>query len=359
MTIKRRHVLYGLMGLSLPLIASSCSGNDSNTANEPAVKPSDNVSAANTTKNGRIPTTIRIGYQVIPNAELLAKGLGLTKKAFPNSQVQYTSFDSGRDVNTAFAAKGIDFGLIGSVGVGVGIARNLPYDVYFIHDVIGEAEALAVRNGIASTADLKGKKVAVPFGSTTHFSLLALLQQDKVDASSVTLLDLQPQDLVAAWKRGDIDAAYVWQPHLTKLTEDGGKVLITSADLAKRGVLTADVGLVSKDFADQYPDAVKQYVAVLDEAVEFYRNKPQEASEALARELGLSPEESLAVAKQLIWLTSTEQADAKYLGKPNQPGAFAKVLKDSADFMVAQKAIEKAPDLSTYEKHLRNDTLKL
>ncbi|MBD2111799.1 MULTISPECIES: ABC transporter substrate-binding protein [Cyanophyceae] len=353
MPLRRRHFLYGLAGVSLPLIAASCAP----TTTTPTDSAADSANAEGSS-GVAAPATIRIGYQVIPNAELLAKALGLTEKAFPNSKVQYSSFDSGRDVNTAFAANGIDFGLAGSVPVAVGISQGLPYEVYFIHDVIGDAEALAVRDGIASTKDLAGKKVAVPFGSTTHFSLLALLGQDGVDSASLTLLDLQPQDLVAAWQRGDIDAAYVWEPHLTRLVSDGGQILTTSADLADRGVLTADVGLVHKDFAQNHTDALRQYIAVLDEAVEFYRANPDEAAEALAKELGLTPEESLASSKGIIWLTSAEQADAKFLGTPDQPGDFADVLKDSAEFLVKQKAIDRAADITTFQQHLRNDTLK-
>ena len=355
MSLKRRHFLYALAGVSLPLIAASCAGTTTTTA------PADQAAApasAGSSSGGAAPATIRIGYQVIPNPELLAKALGLTEKAFPNTKIEYSSFDSGRDVNTAFAANGLDFGLAGSVPVAVGISQGLPYEVFFIHDIIGDAEALVVRDGITSTKDLTGKKVAVPFGSTTHFSLLALLQQDGVDPTSLTLLDLQPQDLVAAWQRGDIDAAYIWEPHLTRLVGDGGTVIITSADLADRGVLTADVGLVSKDFASNHTDALRQYIAVLDEAVEFYRAKPEEAADALAKELGLTPEEALASSKGIIWLTSAEQADPKFLGTPDKPGAFAQVLKDSADFLVGQKAIDKAADLATFQKHLRNDTLK-
>jgi taurine transport system substrate-binding protein len=43
--------------------------------------------------------------------------------------------------------------------------------------VIGEAESLIVRNeaGIASVEDLAGKRVAVPVGSTAHFSLMGCL----------------------------------------------------------------------------------------------------------------------------------------------------------------------------------------
>ncbi|MFM7426590.1 MAG: aliphatic sulfonate ABC transporter substrate-binding protein [Elainella sp.] len=339
MQIRRRDLLFGLVGLSVPLVVSSCTGSapTASSSSSPAQAPA-------------APEKIRIGYQVIPNGELLAKALGLATKAFPNSQVEYISFDSGRDVNTAIAANGIDFGLAGSVPVSVGLARGLAYQVYFIHDVIGAAEALIVKSGIKTLADLKGKKIATPYGSTAHFSLESLLKQENISQADLTILDMQPPEIVAAWQRGDIDGSYVWQPNLSKLKKDGGTILTTSADLATKGVVTADLGVVRKAFAEQYPDVVKQYVGVLDQAVQAYRADPKPAIAALAKELGITPAETEAAAKELIWLDSAEQKTAKYLGTEGQPGDFAKVLKASADFVAAQKTIPSAPDLATYQQ---------
>ncbi len=348
MRLKRRDILLALVGLSLPLVTSSCGGGNSGTS-------SGTTTAAS--GGGQAPDKIRIGYQVIPNGELLVKALGLAKQAFPNSQVQYISFDSGRDVNTAIAANGIDFGLVGSVPASVGIARGLPYNVYFIHDVIGSAEALVAKNGIKRVADIKGKKIATPFGSTAHFSLQSLLKHENIRESEVKIIDMQPPEIVAAWQRGDIDGAYVWQPNLGKLQKGGGTILITSADLAKQGVVTADLGVVRKEFADKYPHVVKQYVAVLDQAIKTYRDNPEAAAKALATELNITPEETKSATKELIWLNSTEQKDAKYLGTPDKPGEFAKVLKDAADFVVAQKTITSAPDLVTYQQNIYSKAL--
>lgn len=347
MQLKRRNVLLGLVGLSLPLIASSCTGSSTSPSASDASSDSSSV-ASNTTK---APEKIRIGYQVIPNAELLAKALGLAEKAFPNSQVEYKSFDSGRDVNTAFAANGIDFGLAGSVPTSVGIAQGLPYSVYFIHDVIGSAEALVVKSDIQTIADIKGKKIATPFGSTAHFSLLNLLKLENINADELTVLDMQPPDIVAAWQRGDIDGSYVWQPNLSKLKNASGNILITSADLAEKGIVTADVGVVSKQFAQTYPEVVKQYIAVLNQAVKSYRDDLEAAAKTIATELGITPEESKTAMSEIIWLNSSEQKDAKYLGTPEKPGDFAKVLKNSADFMVTQKSIPAAPELSSYQQN--------
>ncbi|GAB4216566.1 MAG: ABC transporter substrate-binding protein [Synechococcales cyanobacterium] len=306
-----------------------------------------------------LPKVVRIGYQVIPNAELLVKVKGLAKNAFGDGvEVQYVNFDSGRDVNTAIAAKSIDFGLVGSVPAAIGVARGLEYDVFFLHDIIGQAEALAVKSGISKPADLVGKRIAVPFGSTTHFSLLAYLDLEGVDASKVTILDLQPPDIVAAWQRGDIDGAYVWQPNLSRLLNDGGSVLTDSAVLAKRGALTADVGVVRREFAEQYPEALKRYVKALDQAVELYRANPEDAIASLSKELGLTPEETKEAASQLIWLTAKEQQAAAYLGQPGAQAGFAKVLEETAQFLVAQGIIPTAPSADTYQKHIRSQALQ-
>ena len=305
---------------------------------------------------GGAPEAFRIGYQVVPNAELLTKNLGLVEEKFPDVEIKWLPFDSGRDVNTAMVSGGIDVGLAGSVPVSTGIAQDLPYQVYYVHDVIGDNEALAVTNasGIETMADLAGKKIGVPFGSTTHFSLLSALEQEGIDSTAVQILDMQPQDMLAAWQRGDIDGGFVWQPTLTKMLEADGSVLITAKQLAEDGIVTADLGIVSKEFAENYPDFLAGYVASLNEATAFYRESPEEAAAAMSEEIGLTPEESLSVMNELVWLDADEQASAKYLGTPEAPGALSQVLKDSAEFMVAQDAIPSAPEVEAYQKALFN-----
>jgi taurine transport system substrate-binding protein len=343
MQLKRRHVLFGLMGLAVPLVASSCTKSASSSS-------SGSASSASTEATN--PEKIRIGYQVYAGSELLAKGLGLAQKTFPNSQVEYLRFDAGRDVNTALAAKGIDFGVLGSTAAAVGISSGLAYNIVYLYDLIGSAESLVVKSNIKTIADLKGKKIAVPFSSTSHYSLLSLLKLEGINQNELTILDMVPPDMLAAWQRGDIDGGYLWQPTLDKMKNNGGTILATSADLAKRGYATFDVAAVRTEFAQQYPGVLKQYVGMLNQATQLYKEKPQDAAKALAAELGVSADEALNLAKQSIWIDSSEQSNAKYLGTSSQPGAIAKALKDTADFMVAQKAIPTAPDQETYQKRI-------
>jgi len=297
------------------------------------------------------PKEVRIGYQVIPNAELLAKEQGLIEKKFPDTKIKWLAFDSGRDVNTAFASGTIDLGLAGSVPLATGIANSLPYKVYFIHDVIGEAESLVVRKngGIKDIQDLVGKKVAVPFGSTAHFSLLMALDKAGVDLKKLSILDLQPQDILAAWERKDIDAAFVWNPSLGKILERDGVILTSAEKLAEKGIVTSDIGAVHNTFAKEHPEFIKEYVKILDEAIGQYRNEPEKVAKILAPALGVTPEETAQQMKGLIWVNSTEQRTEKYLGREGKPGQFANVLEETGQFLKSQEIIQVTPDKATYQ----------
>ncbi|MBP2001189.1 taurine transport system substrate-binding protein [Paenibacillus shirakamiensis] len=303
------------------------------------------------------PKQIRIGYQVSPNGELLAKALGLAEKKFAGVQVKWIKFDAGRDVNVAMTSGAIDFGMVGTPPAANGISQGLPYQIYYIHDVIAESEALIVKNGVGITnlQGTQGHKIATTFGSTSHFSLLSALKQAGINEKSLTILDIPAPEILAAWQRGDIDGAYIWQPTQSTLIEHGGNVLLTSKDVAAKGGITGEVGVVQKEFLSKYPNVVKDYISVLDEAVQEYRAHPQSASVALSKELGLTVAQSLKAMNEIIVLDALQQTEAAYMGSPDKPGQFGQLLKDTGDFLVEQKTIKSSVNLASYQKALRND----
>ncbi|MEL6814186.1 MAG: ABC transporter substrate-binding protein [Cyanobacteria bacterium J06598_3] len=303
-----------------------------------------------------MPIECRIGYQNIPNNEVLAKSLGLIEEKFPDIKIKWVLFPAGWQVNAAMAAGDIDIGLVGSLPVSTGIAQGIPFRVFIIHNIIGDNAALVATNasGITSVADLPGKTIGVPFGSTSHYSFLSALEQENVDAEKVNILDLSISELIARWKIKALDGAFVWQPTLENLRAVDGTVVVTAKQLTEKGSVTADLGTVSEDFAAAYPSFLTGFVESLDDATQFYRNNPSAAAEAIALDVKLSPETSLSIMNQLIWLDAAQQSEARYMGTPQKPGAIAQVLKSSADFMVSQDAIPPAPELETFQKALFN-----
>lgn len=303
-------------------------------------------------------TTVRIAYQAIPNADLVVKNQKLLEQALPQVDVKWVKFESGGDVNTAVVAGAVDLGLAGSSPVTKGLSAplNIPYKVVWIHDLIGDNEALVAKPGIGSVKDLVGKKVATPFGSTAHYSLLAALTSAGVEPSAVRTIDLQPQDALAAWKRGDVDAAYVWTPTLSELTKDG-KVLVTSRELAKQGKPTADLGVVTNAFAARHPEVVTAWIKVQDKAVALARTAPDEAAKSIGAELGLPAEEAKRQLSELVLLSAKEQAGPDYLGTPGAPGKLAANLHDAAVFLKGQKAVDAVPDEAVFGRALAVEEL--
>jgi taurine transport system substrate-binding protein len=296
--------------------------------------------------------TLRVGYQTFPSGDLIVKNNRWLEDALPDYNIKWIKFDSGADVNTAFIAKELDFGALGSSPLARGLSAplNIPYSVAFILDVAGDNEALVARNGsgINSIADLRGKRVATPFASTAHYSLLAALAQNGLSPKDVQLIDLQPQAILAAWERGDIAAAYTWLPTLDQLRKSG-KDLITSRELAQAGKPTLDLAAVANSFAKDHPEVVDVWRKQQARALTVLHDDPAAAAKAIGAEIGLPPGDVEAQLKQSVFLTPKEVASPQWLGTQGNPGNLAANLESASQFLAEQKQIPAAAPLKTFQ----------
>ncbi|MFF5081450.1 ABC transporter substrate-binding protein [Actinoplanes sp. NPDC000266] len=297
--------------------------------------------------------TIRLAYQAFPSGDLIVKNQGLLEKALPDYQITWTKFDSGASINTAFVAKSVDIAAIGSSPVARGLSAplNIPYKVAFVLDVAGDNEALVARNGsgVTDVASLKGKKVATPFASTAHYSLLAALEQAGVPEKEVDIVDLEPQDIQAAWTRGDLDAAYTWLPSLAEIKKTG-KVLIASRELATAGKPTLDLGVVSTAFADAHPEAVDAWRKVEAQALDIIASDPDAAAKAVGAELNLSPADAKDQLSQGVFLKPSDLSSPEWLGTEAAVGKLADNLVSAAEFLKSQQKIDAVPALADVQK---------
>lgn len=300
----------------------------------------------------KAPTEIRAGFFVESKPTMYGKGAALFEKA-TGTKWTWQEFGSGRDMITGFAAGSLDFSFaIGSAPTAMGISSGAPVEVIAVVDDIGPAEELVVRkaSGITKLSDLKGKKLATPFGSTSHFRVMGLLKELGLTTKDVQVIDMKPADQVAAWLRGDIDAAYVWYPHLGKMHEAGGEYIETYKDLNSKGWVISDLIDVRTDFAAQYPDTVVAVLKAWDQVMSDYNSKLDAVAEVVAKEAGIKPEEAKAEMARYKFLNLEEAAQSTWLGTPEKPGEFGAVLKRTADFLVEQKIIKEALPVDAYTK---------
>lgn len=288
---------------------------------------------------------VTVGYQTIYNPWKVAIADGKFEEV-TGYDINWQRFDSGAKVINAMASGDVHIALGGSSPIAAGVSRGLPLKLFWIVENINNAEALVVRDGsgIIAPQDLKGKKIGVPFVSTTHFHMLFALEQFGISPDEVELLNLQPNAIAAAWQRGDIDAAFVWDPALGRIKETG-KVLLTSGDLSNWGKATFDGMLVSNDFAENNETFMCQFVKTIAEADEAYRSNPSaftgnsENAKKIVSLAGGDPKDVPTVLALYDFPTLEEQASATWLGGGSDGGA-ARALRATAEFLKTEKQID-------------------
>jgi taurine transport system substrate-binding protein len=285
-------------------------------------------------------------YRVAQDAHELEKATGY--------KINWKQFGGGGEVIKAMASGGVQLGEVGSAGIAAAVSRGEPYELFWILDDIGDAEALVAKNGsgIKSVKDLKGKKIAMPFNSTTHFHTMVALEQAGIDPKDVQILNMRPPEVRAAWQRGDIQATWIWDPVLSEVKKDGTVILTSGKLSAETGKATFDGYVVNKDWAKQNKDFMVKFVKVLAAADERYRaNKAKWTADspevkAVAKWSGAKPE-SVPEGMALYRFPTLAEQNGKWLGGGKNSIA-AKALEATAKFELSQKQIEKTlPDYST------------
>jgi taurine transport system substrate-binding protein len=269
-------------------------------------------------------------------------------------KVNFRKFGGGGDVIRAMASNQVHVGEAGSAPIAAALSQGLPVELVWILDDIGSAEVLVARNGsgIEKLADLKGKKIGVPFTSTTHFHTMVALDSAKVDPGSVRILNMRPPDVAAAWQRGDIDATFIWEPVLSQVLASG-KPIITSGEIAKQtGKATFDGVVVNKDWAKNHGEFVSKFIKVMADADADYRaNKAKWVADspqvkAVAEISGAKAENVPQGMALYNFPTIEEQLSKTWLGGGKDGGAAVSLAETSA-FLKSQGTIQQVlPDYS-------------
>ena len=296
--------------------------------------------------------TVTFAYQDMMNPFRYVQQTAELEKA-TGYKINWRQFGGGGDVIRAMASGDVAIGEVGSTGVATAISQGMDVELFWILEDIASAEALVVRNGsgVNAIADLKGKKIATPFVSTSHFQLLYALQKAGIKASDAQILNMRPPEIAAAWGRGDIDATFIWDPVLAQVKKNG-KVLTTSGDICKEGACTFDGLIVTRKFAKDNPEFMVALVKALAKADADYRGNPKawtgdkDKVAAVAKWSGGKAEDVPAAMALYGFPSLADQASPAWLGG-GANGAATKALTQQANFLKEQGRLTSvAPDYS-------------
>jgi len=211
--------------------------------------------------------------------------------------VEFVLMDDFVPSREAFKAGSLDllWGTVDSFPSEVAALHAQGVKILFQADWSRGGDAVVVRRGINSVNDLKGKKIAVAFGTPSHTFLLWLL-----NAGDLTQKDVQVIEVPSAINAGElfkaqrVDAAVVWSPDdedcVSKV--NGAKVLKSTRDADH---IIADVFYVKEEFLTAHKQVLVGLVeGWLAGAAEINTNPQAKATAAKILAEGLSLDEGWA-----------------------------------------------------------------
>lgn len=144
--------------------------------------------------------------------------------------VKFAYFPYGPPEVSAAAADKIDLADLGDVPPITGASHDLPFklvaaEVPPTYQQTSDYIAVPKGSSVTSVAQLRGKSIGVPFGSSANGYALDAIEAAGLSPTTVKLVNLAPAAAQTAFQSGSIDALALWNPQITVDTESGARII--------------------------------------------------------------------------------------------------------------------------------------
>lgn len=270
----------------------------------------------------------------------------MAKTFGPAAKVNFVTVRAGSEVISAIAGNSLDMCNLGSSPMVVGYANGVQASLVYIYKNIIDSEALVVQNSanVKKLADLKGKRVGLPFNTSVHFAALAAFKTAGLGVNDVQLINMRADTIASAWTRREIDASYIWVPVVPKLVEDGGTVLFKTGDLNASGLVMFDAFVVRDEFKKKNPDLVLAFLKDFERLAITFKQNPKEVVDIMTKFLGVDEAAVMRSLNTFYPVPAKEQLTSKWLGKPGEKNsAVVRTLQVQAEFLKDTNQINALP----------------
>jgi sulfonate transport system substrate-binding protein len=164
-------------------------------------------------------------------------------------RLQWADFDSTPTLVQALKAGYVDVASGGETGVLFGIAAGAKVRLLgAVQDSNVGGSSILVKNSsnIRTLADLKGRKVALPFYTAQHYQLAKALDSAGVAWKDVDIVNLDTAAGQSAFNSGAVDAFVIWDPNAAVAElRDNAHALVRLSDIQQTySALYASAGAV-------------------------------------------------------------------------------------------------------------------
>lgn len=303
------------------IVLAACSSKKNDTT---AIKSSEETGL-------EVPEKIKFGY--VPSAGILqvlyivAKEQQLFETEFKEDDIEFEhrNFQSGPVLMEALKGNSIDIGHVGDQPFIQAVANGSKLTAISLHSIGDKNYGLVVPEGstVYSSADLKGKKVAVTLGSIGHRILDLYLEENGYTMQDVEAINMPPGEIKNTLAAKNVDAAIIWEPWISTIEQEGiGKQISTTEGL-KRNV---NPTITTTEFAEKYPEVTKRIIKVYKNALIWIQENPEEAARIVAKDAGFDEE-----------IFANAMKDEEYIVEITEEAILS--MEDTTKFLLDNKVI--------------------
>lgn len=257
---------------------------------------------------------VRIGWTDQVDLAKIAQVNGTYRKAIGES-IDWKQYHDEFEMLHDLAVEKLDIAPVGLIALTSAVTAGVQVRIVAISSQYGNSSGLVIRNqaNIDKPEALIGKKIAVPFLTSAHYSLLKALDHWKIDFHQVKLMNMPVDKIVDAWKKDEIDGAYVDGMSLLNLQKNG-HLLVTSQQLANWGSPTYVFWVVMDNYIVTKPYFLEPFVdSTLKITQEYNKQKDTLTAQSkdilkIAQLLKISPEDTLTLLKGNEYIGQREQS---------------------------------------------------
>jgi NitT/TauT family transport system substrate-binding protein len=136
-------------------------------------------------------------------------------------------------------------------------------------------------SGINQIPDLEGKKIGVSKGSIGEYFMDRFFVLNGLSSDNTTIIYFPPSELVDAIARGDIDAAFSFEPYVYQMRQKmGGNAMVWPVNLGQH----AHFSLICNEITlQEHPEIAEALLASVLEAETFIDSHPEEAKKSAGK----------------------------------------------------------------------------
>lgn len=202
--------------------------------------------------------------------------------------VKAVLFNNGPACSEALFTGAVDVATMGDTATVVAVSRSVDLRIIASHGSGETRHRIMIgRNSLIRQAtDLRGKRLAVKKGTSTHGGLLLFLAAKGISPAELKLVELDPAIMPDALAAGSVDAMVASEPTPSLVEQKGARELVSLGGLGNSYplLLLAKTGTIEKR-----DDEIRRFVSALARAERFIHRHPDETAALLAKETGLSP----------------------------------------------------------------------